>query len=280
MSRNDPRSLGRAYALIPSARPIAGPAGQRFGRGTGSSLEFQEFRDYQAGDDLRHIDWRAYARSEKLTTRLYREEIAATLEVVIDTSASMRLTAAKEAAVRGLVAFLACAAAADHSVRGILAGPRPQPLRSEDLLDPSEALLVFEGATSMMDSPLSGMLRPGTVRVLISDFLFPHSAKDLVRRLGRSAGALILLQVLDAKEADPSARGFLRLDEVESAAWREVEVDERTVQRYHKRLSRLWRGLEGEARRIGGRALRVVSGPGLEQIVRSTLVPAGLVEPR
>ena len=65
-----------AFRLAMPRTPIGGRIGERLGSGTGSSLEFQDYRPYAPGDDLRHVDWAAYARSELLAVRLYREEVA------------------------------------------------------------------------------------------------------------------------------------------------------------------------------------------------------------
>lgn len=56
----------------------------------GAGAEFQQHRVYRAGDDLRHLDWKLYARSERLFTREYRETTDLALLLVLDGSASMR----------------------------------------------------------------------------------------------------------------------------------------------------------------------------------------------
>ena len=55
----------------------------------GTSSEFSDFREYMPGDDLRRMDWNAYARLDKLYIREYMEEKEAVVSVLIDTSASM-----------------------------------------------------------------------------------------------------------------------------------------------------------------------------------------------
>jgi uncharacterized protein (DUF58 family) len=63
---------GLRYALSLPRRTPAGGAGAVSGQRAGSSLEFCDYRDYQPGDDLRHVDWSAYARSDQLSVKLYR----------------------------------------------------------------------------------------------------------------------------------------------------------------------------------------------------------------
>ncbi|MDG2223988.1 MAG: DUF58 domain-containing protein [Rubripirellula sp.] len=55
----------------------------------GISVEFSEYRDYQPGDDLRHLDWQLYARSNRLCIKKYTQETNVRIYLVIDTSGSM-----------------------------------------------------------------------------------------------------------------------------------------------------------------------------------------------
>jgi uncharacterized protein (DUF58 family) len=55
----------------------------------GFSQEFAEYRSYSEGDDLRHVDWNVFARTDKLFLRRYRGETNSQLLVLLDTSASM-----------------------------------------------------------------------------------------------------------------------------------------------------------------------------------------------
>jgi uncharacterized protein (DUF58 family) len=55
----------------------------------GFSVEFSDYRKYQPGDDLRHLDWRLYARSDRLCIKRYMQETNVRFYVVCDTSASM-----------------------------------------------------------------------------------------------------------------------------------------------------------------------------------------------
>jgi len=55
----------------------------------GYSAEFSEYRDYQPGDDLRHLDWRFYARADKLCIKRFEQETNLHFHVIVDTSASM-----------------------------------------------------------------------------------------------------------------------------------------------------------------------------------------------
>ena len=68
--------LKRLDALALRMRhPAAGSSGGlRRSRALGSSVEFSDFREYAAGDDIRRVDWNAYARFDKLFLKLFMEE--------------------------------------------------------------------------------------------------------------------------------------------------------------------------------------------------------------
>jgi uncharacterized protein (DUF58 family) len=59
----------------------------------GFSSEFREHRPYRAGDDLRHVDWKLLARTERLFTRQFSETTNYSVMLVLDTSASMGVPA-------------------------------------------------------------------------------------------------------------------------------------------------------------------------------------------
>src|SRR6266480_7888744 len=55
----------------------------------GFSVEFSDYRDYQPGDDLRHLDWRLYARSDRLCIKRFEQETNVRFYLVLDGSQSM-----------------------------------------------------------------------------------------------------------------------------------------------------------------------------------------------
>src|SRR5438105_12487100 len=63
--------------------------GERRSPKRGQSVEFADYRNYAHGDDLRRVDWNAYARMERLFIKLYQEEEDLTVHVLLDASRSM-----------------------------------------------------------------------------------------------------------------------------------------------------------------------------------------------
>jgi uncharacterized protein (DUF58 family) len=66
----------------------------------GFSVEFAEHRLYNEGESTRHIDWKVYARTDRLFTKRYEEETNLRCLIAIDTSASMFYPAATKAKIR------------------------------------------------------------------------------------------------------------------------------------------------------------------------------------
>src|SRR6185437_7800103 len=86
-----PDAIARAEALGLKARGIV--EGLRIGDHKspfrGFSVEFVQHREYVPGDDIRHIDWKSYARSERYTIKQYEQETNFIGHVLLDASKSM-----------------------------------------------------------------------------------------------------------------------------------------------------------------------------------------------
>src|SRR5579883_507471 len=97
-----------SVALL-TRRPMAsGRPGRRRSPLSGSSMEFADYRRYAPGDDFRRIDWRAYARLERLFLRVFEAEENITVTILLDCSASMYTgTPSKAEMARSLAAALA-----------------------------------------------------------------------------------------------------------------------------------------------------------------------------
>jgi uncharacterized protein (DUF58 family) len=87
-----PDVLARAEALGLKARQVV--EGLRVGDHKspfrGFSVEFVQHREYVPGDDIRHIDWKSYGRSERYTVKQYEQETNYIAHLLVDTSNSMR----------------------------------------------------------------------------------------------------------------------------------------------------------------------------------------------
>jgi len=271
--------LAERYRLGLSDTPQRGTAGERLGKGTGASLEFQDRRAYVPGDDVRHLDWNAYARTDQLMVRLYREEILPHVDLLVDGSRSMRVDGEKAQTATDLATLiLLVARASGFHARLVFLGDRVEPV---DFIQLQSRGIEFEGTLPLAETLEQSlpMLRPGTIRVLLSDFLSPHRSAALVRGLAARAGGLTLIQVLGREDVEPPVGAALRLADVETDEMLDLVLDARTVERYKDRLRRLADGLEAECRRAGARFLSLTSGPDLGELCRDALARSGVLVP-
>lgn len=87
----DPKVAERlAHLTLTATRAVEGfLAGRHRSPHRGVSVEFVERRPYVQGDDLRHLDWKAFARNDRLSLKRYEEETNLECTLVVDASASM-----------------------------------------------------------------------------------------------------------------------------------------------------------------------------------------------
>lgn len=265
-------SMAMQYHLALPERQRAARIGELSGRRTGSSVEYQDRKDFAPGDDLRHVDWRGYARSDRMTVKLYREEITPTVDLVIDCSASMSVTPDK--ALRRLeVAYLLFLLARKlHAlVRVHSIGEHVRPIASPLDLINSDDRRVESPLPLLRGSPAT---RTGGIKLLVTDLLFPFAPPDITR-LFRDADRLVVVQLLSAFEDDPeqglTSGAMMRLEDAEADHHLDVRLDAATVQGYKTRLHALQNDVSQWLRPRNGVLATVREDDSLEQMMRKLL---------
>jgi uncharacterized protein (DUF58 family) len=260
--------------------PAAGRSGELLGRGTGSSLEFQEYREYVPGDDIRHLDWGAYARSDTLMVRLFREEISPKTEILLDASRSMTSGGEMKSRVARQLAAVFALLSARLGGRPVVVPLEDGPAvpLGLDALDRLSAL-PFTGRSNLAELLQDHLvpLKRQAVRIVVSDFLFPHDPASLVRRLAGDASALWLVQVLSDWEAAPTALGGRRLNDIETDAIADLVLDRKAVEGYLGRLAALQQELLLNCRRAHATFVSLVADRGLATLCRNDLCAAGIL---
>lgn len=182
----------------------------------GRGLDFEESRPYQRGDDLRDMDWRTTARSNKPYLKIYREEHQPGLHIILDRSPSMRfgtvtqLKVTQGARLGILLAFAAAKRGAAISAtmleRNGLSLPATngetgalQVLNATITPCPpsaSQIAIPFHATLAALDERLPR----NTQIVIISDFSnITQADADFLQQLG-SRHQLLLMQILDPAE--------------------------------------------------------------------------------
>jgi len=130
----------------------------------GSSVEFVEHRPYYPGDEIRHIDWRAYAKTGKYYVKEYEEETNLRCQLLVDCSGSMAFrgrTLSKYDYARQLAAALTYLLLAQRDACGLIT------FHTEiaDRLEPATQPLTFQHITRMLAARKPGA-ETGLARVL------------------------------------------------------------------------------------------------------------------
>lgn len=241
------RTMLDRYAL--ASRALSRESGERIASEAGQSVEFHDFRPYQYGDELRYVDWRVYARTGRLVTRLYQAERAIRLHVLLDTSASMGL-GGKARFARSLAELLVYVAQRDAPTQlHLFDGSGSRPAQGLAAVGESwrfvEEAGVLQGAehapvTALKRFALSlPPVRGAALALVVSDFLEDaplQGALAALRARGLDAG---LLQVMSEDDLDP-AEGQLEVVDVETgerllAGPQEVRVYRQEVHSFVRR---------------------------------------------
>lgn len=276
---------GATYRLAATRHAPQGTAGAALGRSAGESLEFMDHREYQPGDDIRRLDWAAYARTDRPIVKLYRQELCPHLDIVLDGSRSMAVEGTDMArAALGLAAALATAATnAGFSRTIFLAGDVCQPVEGSPGHPQQWQGIQFEAGSSVSQSLADSgpAFRPNGLRVLISDLLWPGEPMETLAYLAQRAAGVFVLQVLAAVDLDPPRPGNIRLVDSETGQEKEVYLDEPARKLYRGALEdhlNLWRGaaLQTGTTQITLEAEKLVNGWDLSPLVEAQLLRSDL----
>lgn len=236
------QQAGIRYGLTVPRKVQLGLVGSQLGNRCGSSLEFMDHREYMPGDDLRRIDWGAYARSNKLSVKLYRNEVMPHLDLVIDGSRSMMLPETKKGqATLGLAALLSQAARnSSYTYQVWNVGKTCDKIENGTLSPVLWEGLDFDFCGSCADSFRHAMpaWKPRSIRILISDLLWMGDPHTVMSMLSDQAAAVFVVQLLAEEEIHPPHSGNIRLLDYETNQFQDIYVDAVALKRYEENLSR------------------------------------------
>jgi uncharacterized protein (DUF58 family) len=245
--------------LLAQRRAKSAAKGERRSRARGLSVEFADYRNYVAGDDLRYLDWNLYGRLDRLFLKLYEEERELPVRLFLDASESMGFGepvkfdfARQVAAAIGYVALCGFdRVTVNVFPEDVIEAPVRQALRS--MRGRKSAFSYFanlERLTAEGPARLNEALRRGAIEarqpgvaVVLSDFLDPTGYDDGLAALAGRGFQVNLVQILAPDELEPVTFGDLRLIDSETGSQQEV-----TFGRY--RLAAYKQSVEGFCRRL------------------------------
>jgi uncharacterized protein (DUF58 family) len=264
-------------------------AGGRRSRLTGSSLEFADYRPYSPGDDIRRVDWTAYARFRKWFLKTYFDERETDVRIYLDLSRSMRwdseVKARRALELAGALGYLALCAGDRLSVIAFCR-------RTEAVLPPLMgraaaprlfgflASLDFQGEGDL-DEALSdpaALPRRRGLSVVISDGFSPSGGRKGLEALLRAGQEVHFLQIVSKADRDPEVSGDLRLIDCETDEAREVSVSSAVLRMYREIFREHVESLSRWCAQRGMVHLTFSAEDPLEEIVLNLLRRSGVIQ--
>ncbi|WP_417847200.1 DUF58 domain-containing protein [Thalassoglobus sp.] len=250
----------------------------------GFSVEFTEYRQYSSGDDLRYLDWKLFARSDRYYIKRFEDETNLRCHILVDNSRSMSfgsLGYTKEDYAKTLAATLAYFLTTQRDAVGLLRFSEgvdefiPARYRVGQL---RRILVSLENSTAGTSSGILPALEEAAERVrkrglfvILSDFL--TDVDELQSRLGylRSGGnEVAVFQLLDPAEVNFDFDAPAMFQDAETG--REIYIDPKSARdQYQKKLHDHLRNVEEICERLGIHVSRLTTDMPLENALLTFL---------
>ncbi len=206
----------------------------------GFSTEFRQHRPYRAGDDLKHLDWKLFGRSDRLYSRQFRETTNVSIMLVVDASASMGFPEGGSAPSKLRYAVIVAAALAHlaitqgHAVGlmttaaqgGVMVkarGGRPHLRSLIAQLDGLKAEGRWDGARAL--SLGAQLLQRRGLMIVLSDFYDDEEkVQQELRHIAQHGHDVIAMQLLSADERRLPGAAAIEFEDLESGERRMADV--------------------------------------------------------
>ena len=271
------RQAAKALAYVSHARSIAGISGLHLSKIRGRGIDFEEFRPYQAGDDIRLIDWRATARTGRAVTKVFREERERPVIIAVDQCSSMFFGSqvAFKSVIAAQAAALFCWLAIDNGDRvgGLVFSDtdaslvRPKRSRrsalhllnqiftfnqklnakKEHTPDPEPQAADFKPGLAHALGQIRRITKPGSTLYVISDFAtLDETALQYLNQLSRHNN-VVCCMVYDALEESLPTPGVYSITDGSSKGsinTHSSKARSRYKQQFEERVATIESGLE------------------------------------
>jgi uncharacterized protein (DUF58 family) len=261
----DPAVLDRLSNLALVARTVVEGfmAGQHRSARLGSSVEFAQHREYVPGDELKRVDWKVFARSDRLVVKQYVEETNLVCHLLLDASESMgygSLAWTKLDYARWATAALAHLVIQQRDTAGLVVfddgfrakvPPGNGAAQRHSILDTLEKTTP-RGPTkigSTIDWMAPKLKARGIVCIFSDFFDEPEPITAGLRRLVHAGHEPILFQVLDPEELAFDFQSLLKLEGLEASGVHKIDPRAiraaylQEIERHNTELARAARAL-------------------------------------
>lgn len=234
--------------------------GEQSSSSTGQGMIFEDHKKYMPGDDIRRIDWKAYARSEELFVKRFEEEKSITVHILVDRSSSMDFgeeTKYDYASKIGLAMAYMVSNTNDRFRLSVfsetvtdISSARRNP-NMGDMIDTLNNLRKTpESRIEKCITEYSSKIENKSVVIIISDFLTElEQVESAVNRL--KASDVVLVNTLDPRELEPDMQGDKILEDPESDSTLRTYVSRKTRKKYQEQIQSHTHQIEETADKYG-----------------------------
>ena len=244
------------YLNIISKRLFAGQLrAERRTRRRGTGLEFADYRAYVAGDDFRHLDWKAYLRLNRLILKLFEEEEDLPIYFFVDSSQSMsygqpsKLDYARKVAAALCYIGLANLDRVNVISFGDTVKSELPPQRGKGRIFKIFRFLTDVNASGDTDAKASFKTyctetRRRGLAVVISDFFDGHGFEAALDILRHCRHDIFVVHIASHEEIDPALKGELLLVDAENNTTREITITPSLLTAYRAEFLRYCEAVE------------------------------------
>lgn len=253
-----------SLSIISGSRRLGHHKGTHRSSKTGTSLDFSDFREYHPGDDLRHIDWNVFARTDKPFIKQFLDEQEMRIHILLDSTKSMGVDGKWDFA-RQLAIGLGHIALKSGDTVSFSTWNADQNyfFRKKGALHRA----AFSKYVSQLQEPISEgdfadrllkhIPKAMTVLFIITDGLEQlEKWERLFRRLPGVCKDIRILTVHSPTEELPEYEGDVRLVDIESESVVEVSMNQRIIKDYKEKKLKHETELTALARKYGIQLLR------------------------
>ncbi|BAQ10355.1 hypothetical protein OXB_1884 [Bacillus sp. OxB-1] len=227
-------------SIVSRSRRLGHHKGTHRSRKTGSSLDFSDFREYHPGDDLRHIDWNVYARTEKPFIKQFLDEQEMRVHILLDPTKSMGMDGKWDIARQLAIALSHIALKSGDTVSFSTYSDdqkiffrRKGAVHRAAMTKFITSIEASVSSSDFTDRAIASIPKAMTVLFIITDGLEATDKWEyLFRRLPGICGDVRLITVHSATEQAPEYEGDVRLIDVESGSGVEVTMTKQAVTGY------------------------------------------------
>lgn len=212
---------------------------------TGISNEFNDYRVYQLGDDIRQMDWNVYGRTKKHYIKTFLDEHMHEVGVFLDYTNSMQSNVEKWKLAKFIAASIAFVTLnGEDSLHYNLAknerlfikktkGKRSSQATFRDILQSNDSIKnqnFFEQWQAFLPKQTQAIF-------IISDFLEPiETIEKVVKKLASTYTFFHFIQVLNKEEMHPTYRGDIRLTDSETNTELPISMNQTLIKKYEQKI--------------------------------------------